>query len=131
MWKIIIAGSSSLQDRVQYWKKYWSNKGWNILDCPDPIEGSFMEQYPDVYKNFYKNIAKADRFFLMNDDKKWIAWYIWAQSFAELSYALVQNSLHNNDIDILLAKMPSEQVACYDEIKRWLEFGWIDIYNVE
>lgn len=128
--KILLAGSAWLQDKIQKRKQFWQDKGWSIVNYPSMIEwDNFLEKYSKVYQNFYKDIEKVDRFFLVNEDKKGIQWYIGAQSFAELSYAVVQNRLYDKNIDIFLAKMPSKQVQSYDEISRWRDLGWINVYN--
>jgi len=38
MKKIVISGSSKLQDKVNYWLNHFKNKGYAILDYPKLIE---------------------------------------------------------------------------------------------
>jgi hypothetical protein len=29
--KLVIAGSASLQDKIEYWKSFWENKGFEAV----------------------------------------------------------------------------------------------------
>lgn len=130
MKKIVIAGSAKLQDKINLWKSFFTEKKYEILDYPKPIdEEKFMELYPSIHKNFFKNITKTDILFLMNEDKNNIEGYIGAESYAELTFGLAQNLIYNKNIDLIILKMPSREVQCYDEIKLWIELGWIKLYE--
>ena len=61
----------------------------------------------------------------MNEEKNNIPSYIGASSLAELHYAIMQNQLHNKNIDIYILNMPSKELSCYDEVKFFLDIGWI------
>ena len=129
MKNIVISGSASLQDKINYWLDYFKNKNYEILDYPSPIEqNSFLELYPNVHKNFFKALTKCDTLFVMNEDKNNISGYIGASTFAEVSFCVAQNFIYNNNIEILLLKLPDKKVQCYDEITLWLNLGWIKLY---
>lgn len=125
MKNIVISGSSKLLEKVAYWKNYFENKNFNVLDFPKKVDSDNLTL---VYKNFYNAIENADVFFLMNEDKH-ISGYIGYGAYAELSYAIMLKLLHNKNIDIYILKVPSESVSCYDEIKFWLDQELIKIYE--
>ena len=130
MKKIVIVGSAKLQDKINYWKSFFINKKYEILDFPKPIEEEkFLELYPNIHKNFFDNITKTDILFIMNEDKNDIEGYIGAESYAELTFGLAQNLIYDKNIELIVYKMPSKEVQCYDEIKLWLELGWIKLYE--
>ncbi len=130
MKKIVIAGSVKLQDDINYWKGKFSNNNYEVLDYPRPIEKSkFMELYPNVHKEFMKNITKANMLFIMNEDKDGKIGYIGSETFAELNFGLAQNLIYNKNIELVILKMPSKDVKCYEEIDLWLKLGWIKIYK--
>jgi len=33
------------------------------------------------------------------------------------------------DIVLVILKMPSEDIGCYEEISLWLKLGWIKLHN--
>jgi len=128
--KLVIAGSASLQEKVQYWKKYWENLGYEVIDYPSPIsKENFLEDYPKVHTDFFKNITKANTLFIMNEDKNDIIGYLGAESFAEMCFGVAQNLLHNKNLEIMLLQMPSEKVQSYEEMLLWLKLGWIKLYK--
>lgn len=130
MKKIIISGSSKLQDKVKHWLEYFKNKNYEILDYPKWIEHeNYMEDLPKVYKDFYTSLENTDVFFLMNEDQKGIKGYVGASAIAELTYAVILNLIHNKNIEIYILNMPSKEVVSYDEIKFWLDKGWIKLYK--
>jgi hypothetical protein len=129
MKKVVIAGSSSLKEKSEYWKKFWENKGYWVTNYPLPIpDETFFEEYPNVHKEFFKNITETDILFIMNEDKNGITGYIGAESFAELCFGVSNNLLYGKKIEILLLKMPDSKVQSYDEIQLWLKLGWIKIF---
>ena len=65
----------------------------------------------------------------MNEDKNGIKGYIGASSIAELTYVVILNLIHNKNIKIYILNMPSEEVLSYDEVKHWLDLGWIKIFD--
>lgn len=129
MQKIVISGSAKLQENINYWVNYFSNKGYEVLDYPKDInKDEFLDLYPKIHKDFYQNIKKADILFIMNEDKNGIEGYIGPAVFAELSYGIIEY-LNNRDILLMLLKMPSKEVNCYEEINLWLKLGWIKIWE--
>lgn len=130
MKKIVISGSSKLQDKVNYWLEHFKNKNYEILDYPKLIEqDNYVKELPQVYKNFYTSLENTDIFFLMNEEKKGIKGYIGASAIAELTYVVILNLIHNKNIEIYILNMPSEEVPSYDEVKFWLDMGWIKLYK--
>ena len=130
MKKIVISGSSKVQNKINYWLKHFKDNNYDVLDYPKPIdEEKFMELYPSIHKNFFKNIIKTDILFIMNEDKNNIEGYIGAAAYGELTFGLAQKLVYNKNIDLVILKMPSDKVQCYDEIKLWLDMGWINLYK--
>lgn len=131
MKKLIIAGSSKLQERAAYWRGYFEGRGYEIIDYPSAIssEGNYAENLTDIYVSFFQNLERADVFFLMNEDYKNIGGYIGPSAFSELTYAVIENLNHGKKIEINLLQMPSEEQACHEEVKFWLDQKWISIYD--
>ena len=129
MKKVVISGSVKNQDQIQKWVKYWEEKdGYMVLDYPKLIPAEdFEEKYPDVYKDFFKNILEADVLFVANYEKNGIKGYIGPGVFAEINFVLVQKIIHNKDIKIVLAHNPSKEIQPYEEISLWIKLGWINI----
>ena len=90
-----------------------------------------MEELPIVYNDFYTALENTDVFFLMNEEKNGIKGYIGASAIAELTYVVILNLIHNKNIDIYILNMPSEEVSSYDEVKFWLDKGWVKIFKEE
>ena len=130
MKKITISGSAKLQDKINNWRDYFKKLEYEILDYPKPIDSKyFMELYPEIHRKYFENICNSDILFIMNEDKNGIEGYIGAETYAELAYAVIQNLNYGKNIDVVLLKMPSNKIQCYDEIKLWLELGWIKLYK--
>ncbi len=126
----VIAGSASLQDKVQYWKKVWEDKGYLVASYPSPIPKEvFLEEYPKIHTEFFRNITEANILFVMNEDKNGITGYLGAESFAEMCFGVAQNLVHNKNLEVILLKMPEKSVQSYDEIILWLKLGWIRLYK--
>ena len=130
MKKVVIVGSVKLQNDINYWKQKFSDNNYEILDYPKAIEKEkFMELYPNVHKEFFENITKTDMLFIMNEDKNGKIGYIGAESFAELTFGLAQKLIYEKNIELVILKMPSKEVQCYEEIDLWLKLGWIRLYE--
>ena len=130
MKKIVISGSSKLQDKVEYWTNYFKNLNYEILDYPKYTEPSEYEKtLPKIYKNFYTALENTDVYFLMNEEKNGIKGYIGSSSIAELTYVVILNLIHNKNIEIYILNMPSKEVSSYDEVKFWLNMGWIKLFD--
>lgn len=126
--KVVIAGSASLENEIQKWVEYWNNQeDCSVLNFPKAIPmDQFEKLYPEVHKDFFKDINRADILFVANEKKKGINGYIGAETFAEFSFGLTKKLIENKDIKLILAHMPAKEVACYDEIMLWNKLGWID-----
>ena len=126
--KVVIAGSVSLKEEIRKWVDFWTNEGQEVIDYPEALDKeTFFDVYPDMKREFFKNVEETDIFFVVNEDKNGIEGYIGAETFAELVLALSQNLIHGKSIQIVLAKMPSEKIQSIEEIKMWLELGWIEL----
>ena len=132
MKKIVISGSSKLQDKVNYWIEYFKKENYEILDYPKLIEqNKYKEELPKVYKDFYTSLENTDVFFLMNEEKNGIKGYIGASAIAELTYVIILNLIHHKNIEIFILNMPSEESSSYDEVKFWFDMGWLKIFHSE
>ena len=132
MKKVVIAGSAKLQNEINHWKVIFINNHYKVLDYPKVVEKErFMELYPNVHRNFFDYITKTDMLFIMNEDKDGKIGYIGAETFAELAFGLAQKLVYNKKIELVILKMPSENIQCYEEIKLWLKLGWIKLYEEE
>ena len=117
MKKVVIAGSAKLQKEVDKWLKNFKNQNYEILDYPRAIEEyKFMELYPNIHTEFLENITKTDILFLMNEDKNGIVGYIGYVASAELLFGLSQKLIYNKNIELIIFKIPSQDVGCYEEI---------------
>ena len=129
MRKIIIAGSSTFNKEALELKQELENKNYYVIDYPKKINDDIELEYKEAYETFYDNLSKTDDLLLLNLDKKGIEGYIGYESFAELSNLVVKKIQINNDHKIYIYKMPSKEVGCYDEIKHFLELGYIELYK--
>lgn len=134
MKKLIIAGSSKLQERAAYWQGYFEGRGYEIIDYPTPVHGEpgsdeYTENLVDIYHSYFQNLDRADVFFLMNEDQNGFGGYIGPSAFSEVAYAVIANLNHGKKIKIYLLQEPSEDQNCYEEIKFWLDQGWIKVYE--
>lgn len=130
MKKVVIVGSASLPAKIQYWKKFWKDEGYSVTNYPVSIsKETFLEEYPKVHTDFFKDITKTDIIFVMNEDKNGVVGYLGAESFAEMCFGVAQNLIHNKNIEIILLQMPEKRVQSYDEINLWLKLKWIKLFN--
>ncbi len=130
MKNIVISGSAKLQKQIKKWINFYEEKNYTVLDYPKKIEETkFKELYPKVHIEFFKNMINTDVLFIMNEDKDNKVGYIGAETFAELVFGISQNLIYNKNIKIVILKMPSSEITCYEEIKLWLELGWIELYE--
>ena len=127
--KIIIAGSATFYKEALELKQELENKNYYVIDYPKKINDDIELEYKETYETFYDNLSKTDDLLLLNLDKKGIEGYIGYESFAELSNLVVKKIQINNDHKIYIYKMPSKEVGCYDEIKHFLELGYIELYK--
>lgn len=130
MKKVVIVSSTSLQRRIEYWKNFWENKNFKVINLPSFIrKDQFIKEYPKVYINFFKSILETDILFVLNEDRKEIKGYLGAESFAEMCFAVSQNLINNKKIKIILLKKPSKKVQAYEEICLWLKLNWVSLYK--
>lgn len=134
MKKIIISGSSKLVDKVKYWVSFFENKGYEILDYPKYVgeadeSANYDEALTKVYNEYYHSLEKTDIFFLMNEQKNGIDGYIGSSAISELTYVVVQNLIHNKNIEIFILKKPAKDLGCYEVVKFWLNKGWIKLWK--
>ena len=129
MRKIIIAGSATFYKEALELKQELESKNYEVVDYPKKVNDNIEVEYKEAYESFYENLSKTDDLLLLNLDKKGIEGYIGYESFAELSNLVVKKIQVNNDHKIYIYKMPSKEVGCYDEIKHFLELGYIELYR--
>lgn len=154
MKKLIISGSAKLYERALYWRGYFEGRGYDVIDWPRPLfekEDLLSETRPEpgmplgrlirpgdseyadgmtkFWKQYYKHLDQADVYFLMNEDKNGIQGYIGPGAIAELTYTVIGNLNRGRKTEIKILQMPSKQQSCYDEVKFWLDQGWISIYR--
>ena len=129
--KVVIAGSASLKKEMQKWVDFWEAKSdHEVIDYPNPIDKSkILTEYPKVHQEFFRNLTRADLVFVANEDKGGVRGYIGAETFAELAFAVAQNLVYGKNIEIILAKMPSEKVQSFEEVNLWLRLGWIRVFK--
>lgn len=130
MKKIVISGSSKDQKRVNYWKKHFKNKGFEILYYPKFVKPEDnAKELPKIYRDYYRALENTDIYFLMNEDREGIKGYIGASATAELTYVVILNLLYHKNIRIYILNIPCKDVLAYDEVKFWLDMGWIKLYD--
>ncbi len=128
--KVVIVGSASLQTEIQYWKGFWENQWYCVTNYPSQInKETFLEEYPKVHTDFFKNITEEDILFVMNENKNGITWYLGAESFAEMCFGVAQNLIYKKNLEIILLQEPNKSVQSYEEIVLWLKLGWIKLYK--
>lgn len=127
--KLMIACSAKFQKEIQKWKKYFENNGYEVINYPRKINQENSEEYKNTYINFFKSLDETDILFVLNEEKNGIKGYIGAETFAELSYAIVQNIIYNEEKRVWLLNYPSEEVKSYMEIMNFIKLGWVEIFN--
>lgn len=129
MKKIVLAGSSKFIEQIQYWKKYFEENGYEVIGYPKKIDQTDYSVYQNTHKSFFEALTLTDELFVVNEDKNGIKGYVGAETFAELSYVVVNNILKNENKKIYLLKRPSEEVNSYYELNAFLNLGYIEIWN--
>lgn len=128
MKKVVICGSASLQNQINFYRNYFKENNYCVIDYPRPIKKrDFLKLYPNIHQDFFKNIISCDVLFIMNEDKNGVEGYIGYETFAELNFGMMLNLICHKDIKIYLLKKPSSSIGCYREICLWLELGWIEL----
>lgn len=129
MKKLVIASSAKFQEEIKQWKKIFEEKGYNVINYPKKININDNQEYKDTYIRYFKSLKETDILFILNEDKNGIEGYIGAETFAELSFCVAQNLVNKEKKQIYLLKKPSEEVACYIEIEKFINLGWIKIFE--
>lgn len=131
MKKLIISGSSKLQDRINYWHGFFEGQGYEVLDFPTavPFDTEHASEITDIYTSYYQNLDRADVLFVMNEDKNGIEGYIGTSTISEITYVIVNNLNHGKKTEILFLQMPSAEQNCYEEVSFWLSQDWIKLYQ--
>lgn len=127
--KLVIAASSKFQEQIKKWKEHFEKLGYEVINYPKKINQEDTEEYRKVYIEFFKSLDDTDNLFILNEEKNGIKGYIGAETFAELSYAMVQKVIHNRDKKVWILYNPSEEVKCYREIMNFMDLGWIELYK--
>ena len=129
MKKLVIAGSAKFCEEMLEWKEYFENRGYEVINYPKKIDQTNAKEYQNVYIKFFESLNETDILFVVNEDKNGIKGYIGAETFAELSFCVAQNLVNKEKKQIYLLKKPSEEVACYIEIEKFINLGWIKIFE--
>ena len=125
--KLVIACSSKFEKEIEDWKNYFEKQGYQVINYPKKIDQENEKVYKEVYLKFFKSLDETDILFVLNGEKNGIEGYIGAETFAELTFALMQNLVYNKNIQIVILRMPSINVQSYEEINLWLKLGWIKL----
>lgn len=128
--KFVISASASQTEAIGKWKKYWEDKGFEIINYPIGIsKEDFIDVWPKVHEDFYKSLSKCDIHFVANEDKNGIVGYVGAGVFAELSFSLGLNFSRKNKIIIFINKMPNSKSIFYEDIKKYVDLGWVKLFE--
>lgn len=127
---IVISGSASQLEKMRYWHDYWEQNGREVLAWPEPIlEDDFASIYPKIHKIFYARLASTDMHFVANETKNGIEGYIGPGVFAEISFRIGLNMIHEKNVPVILLQMPSRKVHFYNDIVLWKSLGWLRLYE--
>ena len=129
MRKIVIACSAKFYKEAQELKEELEKQKYDVIDYPEKINDTIDSEYKKAYESFFDSLNKTDDLLILNLDKKGIEGYIGYETFAELSFLVVKKIQNNPDHKIYIYKMPSKEVGCYDEIKHFLELGYIELFK--
>lgn len=129
--KVVISASASQTEAIGKWMKYWGDEGCEIVNYPIGIkEDDFLNVWPKVHEDFYKSLDKCDIHFVANEDKNGISGYVGAGVFAELSFSLGLNFSRDKKIDVWIIKIPDTKSVFYEDIKRWVDLGWVKSLSI-
>lgn len=129
--KVVISASASQTEAIGKWKEYWEDKGFEIINYPIGIsKEDFVDIYPKVYRDFYRSLFECDIHFVANEDKNGISGYVGAGVFAELSFSLGLNFSRDKKIDVWIIKIPDTKSVFYEDIKRWVDLGWVKSLSI-
>ena len=131
MEKLVIAASAKLEAEIKQLKEYFEENGYQVINYPKKININDDQEYKNTYIKYFESLKETDILFILNEDKNGIEGYIGAETFAELSFCIAQNLLNKENKQIYLLKKPSKEVACYIEIEKFINLGWIKIFKKE
>lgn len=73
MSKIIISGSIAFQKDFEELTNTLTENGHQVINYPKATD-DLSTQFPTLFVDFYKDIEKAEIFYLYNKEKKWHLW---------------------------------------------------------
>ena len=120
MKKVVISGSLINKNKIEYWVKFFTKKGYDVINYPKQTNENFIK----IYSNFYKSIDEADILFIVNEKKNNIDGYIGVSTYAELAYGIIRKIKDNKDIDIYVVNKPN-----IDEVNAWIDLNMVNIFD--
>ncbi len=130
MKKIVISASSSLQDEIEKWAKFFQSREFDILNWPKPIKAeNFLAKFPLIHKEFYESLNDTDILFVANEHKNNMNGYIGPAVFAEISFVMGLKLSQNKKIRIILNQKPSLENCFHEDIMLWLDNGWLEVFD--
>lgn len=124
---IVISGSLKFKDEIEKIKDKLIDNNNVILDYARDDNRNYL----DVLNNFFGAINNTDVLFVFNKEKNGINGYIGASTFCEINHAVLNNIMHNKNINIYLLNDVDSKVSCYNEIKYFIDNGIVKICTDE
>ena len=124
--KIVICASASFETEILNWKNKLEGSGFEIIKYPTKIKGDLSKGYEKEFSEHYEAITKTDILLALNLDKKGVSGYIGSGVFAEMAFAIGLNRSLGKKIEVCyLNAFPESGLPYSDELKLWLDLGWI------
>lgn len=112
------------------WVEYWSKQNYHVLNWPVHIQKkSFSKEWPKIHQKFYDSLRKTDIHFIANEDKEKKKAYIGNGTFAEIAFSAGLNLTRKKKIKIILAQKPDKTGTFSDDLNRWLEMDWLELFR--
>ena len=128
--KLVICASASFETEIIDWKNRLKENGFDVIKYPAKIKGDLNKGYEKEFSEHYNAIAGTDILLALNLEKKGMPGYIGSGVFAEMSFAIGLNKILNKKIEVCyLNPIPKEILPYSDELKLWLELGWIKLFD--
>lgn len=127
--KVVICSSLSFWDDIVLYKEKLEKDGYSVIKHPEKLTGDFLPAYKEAFTNHYKKIVETDVLFILNNNKNSIDGYIGPAVFAEIAFAVGLNRSHGKNIKVYCLNKFSENLPYYEELKYWLDLGWIDFWK--
>jgi len=128
--KLVICASASFETEIVDWKNKLEENGLEVIKYPTKIKGNFNKGYEKEFSEHYNAIAGTDILLALNLEKKGIPGYIGSGVFAEMAFAIGLNKILNKKIEVCYLNPIPEKILPYsDELKLWLELGWIKLFD--